>query len=292
MRLLILISSLILFFQSNSYAKWKYNPGDIIKGEAIFSKKDSFKLPPGEFFVGLNTREQEFKDLLVYQIDPESGYTRWVIHFYATGNTQWQWWNPPKFCKRTNVYFIKKFIGNKTYSCWMVNHYRSDITANRGFWAKVRKYEIENGIKTPDIFVGSEYAYSKGNKVWGAKYFYNPELDGVPKPKNLEWETNEFHVQRIQEYPKHEEFIKKYISISAEFINEFNFTHKIKGTNKLSLQAQDYITNASINVEIEKESNTNETSTIAEELNALKKLLDDGILTQAEFEKGKKKILD
>ncbi|MBL4593363.1 MAG: hypothetical protein JKX68_06050, partial [Flavobacteriales bacterium] len=26
----------------------------------------------------------------------------------ATGNTQWEWWNPSKFCERTNVYFIKK----------------------------------------------------------------------------------------------------------------------------------------------------------------------------------------
>ena len=46
----------------------------------------------------------------------------------------------------------------------------------------------------PDIYVYS-YEYSKGPKVWGASYYYNPELDGVPKPKSLEWDTNDFHLK-------------------------------------------------------------------------------------------------
>ena len=97
----------------NAHAKWKYKSGDIVEGEVVFSKKDAFKLPPGKFTVALNTKEKEFKDLLVYQLDEKSGILRWSIHFYATGSTQWQWWNPPKYCDRTNVYFIKTFKGNK-----------------------------------------------------------------------------------------------------------------------------------------------------------------------------------
>ena len=47
---------------------------------------------------------QSLKDLyglirnLGYQIDKNSGYLRWAIHLYATGNTEWGWWNMPKFC--------------------------------------------------------------------------------------------------------------------------------------------------------------------------------------------------
>ena len=104
--LTLIIISLILC--TNSYAKWKYKPGDIVNGEVFFGKKDSFKLPPGEFVVAVNSREKEFKNLMLYQIDEKSGYTRWSIHFFATGSTQWEWWNPPKFCERTNVYFIQK----------------------------------------------------------------------------------------------------------------------------------------------------------------------------------------
>mgnify|MGYP001245215410 FL=1 len=290
--LTLIIISLILC--TNSYAKWKYKPGDIVNGEVFFGKKDSFKLPPGEFVVAVNSREKEFKDLMLYQIDEKSGYTRWSIHFFATGSTQWEWWNPPKFCERTNVYFIQKKIGNKKYACWMVNHSRSDIAANKGFWAKVRKYEIANNIKTPDIFVYSQYEYSKGPRVWGASYYYNPELDGIPKPKSLEWDTNEFHKQRVMDYPKHEEFLKKYISISAGFIDAFNKTHKIKKSSSTSLNAVDYISSVSINSG-QGTSNKNKkktTKSLTEELKTLKELLDTGAITKEEFKKAKDKLLN
>ncbi len=288
---LIIISLLLC---TNVNAKWKYNPGDIVEGDVVYGKKDFFKLPPGKFVVGLKAKEREFKDIMLYQIDEKSGYVRWAIHFFATGNTQWEWWNPPKFCKRTNVYFIKKKIGNKSYACWMVNHSRSDIAANEGFWAKVREYEIANKLKTPDIFVYSQYEYSKGPKVWGAEYYYNPELDGVPKPKSLEWDTNEFHKQRVMNHPKHEEFLKKYISITAGFVDAFNTTRKMKSSSALTLNASEYITNVSINTvdgaSIKKENTS--TSSLTQELKSLKELLDSGAITKEEFKKAKDKLLN
>ena len=277
---------------SNSFAKWKYKPGDIVQGEVIYGKKDTFKLPPGEFIVGVNHKKQEFKSLMLYQIDEKSGYVRWAISLLATGSTQWDYWPSPDWCKRTNVYFIQKKIGNMKYSCWMVNHSRSDISANKGYWAKVREYEIENKIRTPDIIVYSQYEYSKGSKLWGALYFYNPELDGIPKPESKEWDTNEFHKQRVMNYPKHEEFLKKYISVSASFVDEFNETHKIKSSSKYALNAKEYLSNTSTKVSSETTlSNTSEGS-VVDQLNSLKELLDAGALTKEEFEKAKKKILN
>ena len=288
---LIIISILLC---TNAYAKWRYNPGDIVEGEVIFGKKDAFKLPPGKFKVAINSREREFKDLLVYQIDEKSGLLRWSIHFYATGRTKWEWWNPPEFCERTNVYFIQKKIANKKYACWMVNHSRADIPANKGFWAKVREYEISNRIKGPEIYVYSQYEYSKGPRLWGAEYYYNPELDGIPKPKNLEWDTNEFHKQKVINFPKHEEFLKKYISISAGFVEAFNTTSKIKSSSALSLNAREYITNASINTGDGASSKKDKTSTssLTEELKSLKDLLDSGAITKEEFQKAKDKLLN
>ena len=293
MKKIILIISILLFLGTNAFAKWKYNQGDIVQGEVIFGKKDSFKLPPGEFIVALIAREREFHDMMLYQVDKNSGYVRWAIHLYATGNTEWGWWNTPEWCERTNVYFIKKKKGNKKYACWMVNHTRSDIGANKGFWKKVREYEITNGIKTPDILVYSSHEFSKGPKVWGSGYFYNPELDGIPKPEGLEWATNEFHMQRVMNYPKHEEFLKKYISISAKFVDEFNKTHKIKG--QLSLNPKENLSQVSINTEKtdnKSVSKSTDNKNVVEELKDLKDLLDSGAITQDEFEKAKKKLLN
>ena len=68
-------------------------------------------------------------------------------------------------------------------------------------------------------------------------------------------------------YPKHEEFLKKYISITAGFIDAFNTTHKIKSSSSLSLNA-------------------------TEELKNLKDLLDSGAITNEEFKKAKEKLLN
>ena len=286
-----------LLFSTNAFAKWEYSVGDIVQNEILFGKREEFKLPPGKFTVGVVAKEREFRDIMLYQIDEKSGYLRWAIHFYATGNTQWDYWNPPKFCDRTNVYFIKKFKGNKSYACWMINHSRSDIGANKGFWAKVREYEIKQNIKTPDIFVYSQYAYSKGPKSWGFEYYYNPELDGVPKPISKEWDTSEFHKQRVMDYPKHEEFLKKYISYNAKYIDDFNKMKKIKNSSKLSLNVQENLSQSSINVETNS-SQTNSTSkangedNIIKQIKELKTLYDDGAITKEEFEKAKDKLLN
>ena len=284
---------IFLIFIENSYAAPKFSakPGDIVENEVSFGKRDKFPLPPGKFIVGPTKKTKEFTDAILYQFDEKSGAVRWAISIYATGNTQWEWWNPSKFCKRTDVYFIKKKIGNKKFACWMVNHSRSDITAEKGFWKMVRDYEVSNKMVSPDIFVYSQYAYAKGSKLYGMSYYYNPELDGVPKPKNLEWSTNEFHIQRVNTYPKHEAFLKKYISVSASLVDRFNQLNKVKGS--LALEASSFISNASINVGSGAVSTDGQKgNNLAGQIKALKDLLDQGAITKEEFEKAKKKLLD
>tara|TARA_B100000674_G_C37795916_1_gene894018 strand:- start:88 stop:990 length:903 start_codon:yes stop_codon:yes gene_type:complete len=278
---------------SIAFSKWKYNPGDIVKGEIIFGNKDKFKLPPGEFTVGVVSREQEFRDIMLYQIDNNTGFVRWALHLYATGRTKWDYWNQSEWCERTNVYFIKQVKANKAFSCWMVNHTRSDISANKGFWAKVREYEIANNLKNADILVYTSYVHSKGSKLWGWGYFYNPELDGVPKAVNLEWDTSEFHKQRVKNHPKHEEFLKKFINISAAYVDAFNINRKMKDGSKLTLNVKENLSNSvSINSESSvKNSKKEKKGSVVEELKSLKDLLDSGAITKDEFDKAKKKLL-
>jgi len=296
MKNLLGIMVLSLLLSTSAFAaKFSAKAGDIVENEITFGKRDKFPLPPGKFTVGVIKKSKEFTDIVLHQIDEKSGTVRWAISIYATGNTQWEFWNPSKFCKRTNVYFIKKKISNKKFACWMVNHTRSDITDNKGFWKLVRDYEIANKIKSPDIFVYSQYAYAKGSKLYGVSYYYNPELDGVPKPKNLEWATNEFHMQRVMQYPKHEEFLKKYISVSANLVDRFNQLNKVKGA--LTLNPEENFTQASINVEkaktkkVKKSTDTDK-GDIVSQIKGLKELLDAGAITQEEFDKAKKKILN
>jgi hypothetical protein len=285
-----------LLLSGNAYAaKFSAKVGDIVENEITFGKRDKFPLPPGKFTVGVIKKTKGFEDIILYQIDEKSGTIRWSIYIYATKGVSNNWWNPSKFCKRTNVYFIKKRLGNKRFACWMVNHSRSDITSNSGFWKLVRDYEIANKIMQPDIYVYFRYAYSKGSKLYGVRYFYNPELDGVPKPKNLSWATNEFHMQRVMQYPKHEAFLKKFISVSANLVDRFNQLNKVTGG--LTLNPEENFTQASINVEKKepkkvKKSTDKDKGDIVSQIKGLKELLDAGAITQDEFDKAKKKLLN
>ena len=227
---------------------------------------------------------------MLYQIDQETGYGRWAIQVMATGSTKWEWWNPGEMCNRTNVYFIKVKKANKKFACWMVNHSRSDIGANKGFWKKVRDYELSSNMKTPDIFVYSHHTYAKGSRFYESQYYYNPELDGVPKPKSLEWDTNEFHLQRVKDYPKHEAFLKKYISVSASLVDRFNQINKVRGS--LTLDASTLSTQASSNVGSSETTKETPKGNIVEQIKQLKELMDAGAISQEEFDKAKKKLLN
>jgi len=284
MRKIFGIIILGLLLSVNAYAaKFSAKVGDIVVNEITFGKKDKFPLPPGEFTVGVITRYKEFTDIILHQIDEKTGTVRWAISIYATGKTKWEWWDPSKFCKRSNVYFIKKKLANKNFACWMVNHSRSDIMAEKGFWKLVKDYEISNKIVLPDIYVYSQYAYAKASKLYGVSYYYNPELDGVPKPKQIGWENSEFHVQRVRQYPKHEDFLKKYISISAYLVDRFNQLNNIKG--ELTLYPDENFTQASISTGANKVD-------FVSQIKGLKELLDAGAITQDEYDKAKKKLLN
>ena len=286
-----------LLLSVNVYATPKFSAkvGDIVENEVSFGKRNKFPLPPGEFTVAVIKKWNEFREVMLQQVDEKTGTVRWAITIFATGNTQWGWWNPSDFCKRTDVYFIKVKKGNKKFACWMVNHSRSDIGAEIGFWKLVRDYEISNNIVSPDIYVYSQYAYAKGSKLYGISYFYNPELDGVPKSKQLDWETNEFHIQKVKRNPKHEAFLKKYISISANLVDRFNQLNKVKGS--LTLNPDENFTQASINVEKKepkkvKKSTQKDKGDIVNQIKGLKDLLDAGVITQDEFNLAKKKLLN
>ena len=133
----------------------------------------------------------------------------------------------------------------------------------------------------------------KVHRCGAGVFFYNPELDGVPKAVNLEWDTSEFHKQRVMNYPKHEEFLKKFINISAAYVDAFNINRKMKDGSKLTLNVKENLSNSvSINSGSSvKNSKKEKEGSIVEELKSLKDLLDSGAITKDEFDKAKKKLL-
>ena len=94
-------------------------------------------------------------------------------------------------------------------------------------------------------------------------------------------------------YPKHEKFLKKYISVTAKFVDELNKSLNIRG--KLKLNPQENFSGAIINTEKKDNKNVTKSSdqnNVVDILKDLKDLLDSGAITQEEFEKTKKKLLN
>ena len=313
MKKILIIIFLGLVFSSSSYAtKFSAKVGDVVQGEVSFGKKDKFPLPPGEFTVVGIKKWKKFRDVILLQLDEETGVVKWKIKLAATGNTydKYDSWVLSPVCdNNSDVYLLKSKKGNERFACWMVGHSKSrldeinrisisnnyfsegqrvyhKIDSNQGILGLINEYENSNNIKSPDIFVFSKHHYSKKSKLYEAEYYYNPELDGIPKPKSTEIRSNEFHPQNINSNSKHKQFLTKFIGETAGLVKRFNELNNVKGDVTLNPD-ENYVQVSNATNEI----NEKDSADMIKQLKDLKGMLDAGVLTQEEFEEAKKNII-
>ena len=311
---LFIVPCLLLSINAYAGSKFSAKVGDIVENEVGFGK-DKFPLPSGKFTVAVSKKWQDFRDVLLVQIDEDTGIVKWKIHLTATGYTKEKnsAWLPSKMCDQTNVYFIKVEKGSARFACWIVSHSDAGakdiirlsksnnffsfgntmyhkIGAHQGYSVKVEEYESASNINSPDMFIVSRHHYANKSKLYESEYYYNPEFDGVPKSENLDWDKNEFNKNKIKNFPKHEESLKNFIGISANLINRFNKLNKVKGGFRLD--AEEYFTQASLNVEKKEPKKSVKKNDIVNQIKVLKELFDVGAISQDEFDKAKKKILN
>jgi hypothetical protein len=314
LRILIVIF-LSLFLNINAYAsKFSAKQGDTVENEVSFGN-DKFPLPEGKFLVAIVSKWLDFRDVLLVQIDEDTGIIRWKIKLTATGNKSEKYsaWLPGPMCKLNTGYFVKVKKGSSKFACWLVESSDSEpklitrtaksnnffsfgdivyhkIKPTQGISEKIREFESQKNIKLPDMFFVSRHQYAKKARLYESEYYYNPEVDGIPEPENLEWERNEFHKQRIKNFPDHEAFLNKFISVSGSLIDRFNQLNKVRGA--MTLDASNYVVQASMNAQTSGANNETSKESIVDQIKQLKELLDAGVLTKEEFEKAKKQILN
>lgn len=312
---ILLIITISLFLSGNAFAmRFSANVGDIVENEVSFGK-EKFPLPAGTFKVALIKKWLDFRSVILIQTDKNTGVIRWKIKLTATGSTDEKnsSWVPSKICNQVDSYFIKRIKGKPRFACWLITHSTTDpedvirqsisnnyfsfnqtmhhkIDAEQSLLSKSIDYEMENNLISPLMYVVSKHNYGNKSKLYESEYYYNPELDGVPEPIDLEWSRNEFHKRQVRKFPKHEAFLKKYISVSASLVDRFNKLNKVKGT--LELDASTYITQASMNTGSGQTISEVNAGGIVEKIKELKDLMDAGAITKDEFQKAKKKLLN
>ncbi len=197
--------------------------------------------------------------------------------------------------KRYEYYLVKVYKKGSAINCLIVRHidwqkelYQPDDPEQRTDMALWKHFIKSNNLKSPSILLYSRhvfYAPSVGNKYIQIIYIANPELYGASKNKFTTEETSEYHSANINQYPDKKKFMEDWVKIAAQRHKDFEKAIKVKSRYKLDLR--EYVQGEII----EEIKTTSSSSGLTEELKELNKLYEDGVLTEEEFKKAKKKVL-
>ena len=198
--------------------------------------------------------------------------------------------------QRTEYTLVKKYSKGSSTNCLLIRHsdvkkilYNPDDPRRLSANIKLRKWIKDYDIKVPDILLGSWHAYfsrTVSSNLYTVGYSDNPKYFNGPKHKFSTEETSEYHPSNINKHPKFKKYMDEFIKISAARHMEFEKIVSAKTHHRLDF--------SSIGIDNKKKTKvkTLKNNDMIKQLNDLKKLLDEGVITQDEFTKAKKKILN
>ena len=296
---------LLLSVLNNAYAK-KYKLHEVIDSKFSLNKKFNLNLPEGKWIV-VNARQEAYYGLFskVYSLVKLENNTaiEWiqVAEMYTAGiyeNIVNQaiyeaiFKNKYDGCYQRPEYFIVKvYKKGSTHNCLVVSH----IDVYKEFYnpddpevsnAELTKWVRDNNIQLPKVGLESFHAYFSrlaAGKWYLLSYGIDPQMLNAPKNKFISEESSEYHKNNILNYPDHKLVMEKWVSISAQRHFEFENIIKVIDRHKLDLKdLKPLISNSS----------KNPTNDIVDQLDKLNDLFKKGVLSEEEFEKAKKKIIN
>ena len=305
--LIIVLLFVIISGTQNSYAKI-YNLGEKLTTNQIkIDKKILIELTEGDWYVARRDEAhfgwltQYFfgfvrvdngkivEAIEVYDGDLGSSYMAYVddeVYRMAFKD-------PYDGCyERPEYYLAEVFKAGRSHNCMIVGHRdmnkelnNPDDPTTRQNSADYRVFLTKNNLKFSSniSLYSSHWYFSRHNKNdWYRVFRYlSPSQLNGPKNKYLTEESSEYHKYNIDNHPKHKATMKKWISNSAKFHQQFELMNFAKNHHKLDLAK--YIVDNDLN---KKQVNTSKS------LKQLNDLYKAGVLSEEEFIKAKKKILD
>ena len=304
---------LILFICGESFAAswktgWRLKTGDSISGEFKVFKNLSIPLPEGEFVViekwagesfnGIGTEGIGLAQLKnnipvkYFEIARAYGLSKWTG--YLDPIIEAETFKPKKEgCRERQHYsYLKFYKKGAAHNCLIVKHYDvqrelygSDDDQDRVFTAGIRSWVKKNKIKLPDIYLYSEHLFFSMlvRDQWiMVLHMETPESFANYNIKFTTRDTSEFHPDIIGKYPKSQKVLRDWKVISAKRHKDFEKAMKAKKQHFLDLG--EFIDDGYITKQ--------KSGKISAQLKKLHDLYKDGVITEYEYEKAKKKILD
>ena len=148
-------------------------------------------------------------------------------------------------------------------------------------------YILRNDLELPEalIVVGSTY-FTEKNQVH-TYYMANPQINNINSKSQVEFRDSEWNYDKINSHTDKKAYMDNAISIGktvrTQVVNSF------KNGNTLDLRSYNEI--VSFKNSISSSSSNNENSPI-DKLKKLKEMLEEGLITQKQYEKKSKKILE
>ena len=194
--------------------------------------------------------------------------------------------------ERPEYYLVEVFKAGIVHNCMVVGHRdmikelnNPDDPSSRQNSTDYRVYLAENNLAFSNniALYSTHWYFSRHNRNdwYRVSRFVDPGQFNAPKNKFLTEESSEYHKYNIDNHPKHKAIMEKWISNSAKFHKKFEIMNTAKKHHKLDLAK--YIVDGESNI---KKGN------ITKSLKQLNDLFKSGVLSEEEFIKAKKKILD
>lgn len=314
----LLTSFIFILFTTYSQADsfWKYKVRDKIKNEIVLDKKMNFPLGEGEWEIIEKTNWCWYAFCGKY-ISLARLFEKEIVETYSLGYLdtagkrisdvniflyESTFLNKYDGCyKRPEYYKLELYHKGSTINCMIVAHvdvnkelYNPDDKTLAYLDANIIRWIEDNDIEIPKIALASDHIFfsrTVSPRYYAISHSINPKFFNGPKIKFFTEERSEYHQLNINEYPHHKKFIDKFLSNESFFHKLLEDKIKLNQYQKLDLAKYSPEKN-SLNNEIESGKTKNKISNEdIKKLKDLKKLLDDGVLTQEEFDIQKKKLL-
>ena len=315
MKKLFVILILGLLLISNISFGENYKNGQTIEDKIVFNKKFQIDLPEGKwtlatkyfwYYHGLNITEYVLVKIEDNELMEAISIAETRLGGIVTGQL-----DPILYeiifkgehdgCYDRPEYFLLKFYAKgSSHNCFTVRHYDlmkeinyPDDPLKKGSGFQFNKWVIDNSIIVPKLSLISKHSYFSrhmGSNWYEILYLANPKIFNAPKNNFFSEERSEYHKYNIDNHPQHKKIMQKWISISAERHKDLEENVIAKKSHLLDLS--DYYKGKTKSKTKNLKNKTSKNQDMIQQLNDLKKLFDDGVITNEEFTKAKKKILN
>lgn len=182
-------------------------------------------LPEGNWILAGTAKYTGIQEVAGILIETEGKRVSRLIDFYVPYKTvpkiNDMYLPPYEFCGRKDILHMGKSYTGSAYKwskssvpqdCWGINHWPMTFSGSvPKHLLQLRDYIEAKDLELPVTMIAVQYRRG-GDGFFSLNYYFNPEMEGIPPPRQIEWRTSDWHRDRAFRDPQKKAYIEKLIS--------------------------------------------------------------------------------